>query len=79
MTIIKNFANLIKSSRNSNGLIDIRALLLALNWRESPVAPPRTAESDSFGNDDKRIFESTTLERQNLKVNYANFVAELRG
>jgi hypothetical protein len=63
-------------SRNEQGNIDLRALLSALNWRESPVPHPRQEDDRR---DDKKVFESTTLDRQQMKVNYAALLEEIKG
>jgi len=62
-------------SRNELGNIDLRALLSALNWRESPVPHPRQEDDRR---DDKKVFESTTLDRQQMKVNYAALLEEIK-
>jgi hypothetical protein len=51
-------------------------LFSALNWRETPIPHPKPPQDDSRA-DEKKIFESTTLERQQLRINYSNLVAEL--
>jgi hypothetical protein len=49
----------------------------ALNWRETTISSPNQVQDDSKI-DEKKIFESTTLERQELKINYANLISELK-
>jgi hypothetical protein len=65
------------SSRVEHGNVDMRALLTSLNWRETPIPNPKTGDLEERL-DDLKLFESTTLERQNLKVNYNALIEELQ-
>jgi hypothetical protein len=55
----------------------MRALLTSLNWRETPIPNPKTGDLEERL-DDLKLFESTTLERQNLKVDYNALIEELQ-
>lgn len=57
--------------------MDLKAFLSAMNWKENAITNPRIDED--FRLDDRKLFESTTLERQNLKVNYNALMADLNG
>ncbi|CAF0855388.1 unnamed protein product [Brachionus calyciflorus] len=69
---------LLQNTRLESGNICLRNLLTTLNWRENPVAAPK----ETFQNirpDDSKIFETSTLERQQLRVNYSALISELNG
>jgi hypothetical protein len=67
---------LTKSVRNSNGNIDVRSLLCALNWRENPVQNPRSSSGEERL-DEKTFQLTTTNERQQLKISYGALIADL--
>ena len=52
--------------------------MAAINWKENPVVPPKEA-LENLRPDDSRIFETSTLERQQLRVNYSALISELNG
>ena len=61
----------------SKSLLIAQLFFSALNWRETPIPFPKQTKEDNNQIDEKKIFESTTLERQQLKINYANLIMEL--
>jgi hypothetical protein len=77
MNIKLLLANFYNSSRKECGNVDLKVFFSALNWRETPVTFPKQIQDDNHKIDEKKIFESTTLERQQLKINYPNLIAEL--
>lgn len=66
------------SSLLKNGQVDLQAFLSAMNWKENAIANPRS-EEEMIRLDDKKMFETTTLERQRIFVNYSALMADLNG
>ena len=64
------------SSRFESGNVDIKTFFSALNWRESPIPHPKAGDEKV---DENKIFELTTLERQELRVNYPALLKDLSG
>lgn len=64
------------SSRFENGKVDIKTFFSALNWRETPIPHPKAGDEKV---DENKAFELTTLERQELRVNYPALLKDLSG
>jgi hypothetical protein len=68
------------SSRVESGNVDVRCLVGVLNWKENPIQNPRSSSSsqnDDRQEDNSKIFQTTTLERLQLKINYQALLSDL--
>ena len=69
--------NYLSTRNETGGLINVEALISTLNWRDTPVSAPKLAETSSV--EDNKLLETTTLERQNLRINYEALLKDLSG
>lgn len=62
-----------------NGTIDYQDFVKALNWRDYPVAHPKQSSEEPRVKGEGKEYELTTMERQQLNVNYSGLLEEAFG
>ena len=55
----------------------MKTLYSALNWRESPIPHPKAPEEVKV--EDNKLLESSSLLRQQLRINYPALIQDLVG
>jgi hypothetical protein len=63
---------------SSNGTIDYQDFVKALNWRDYPVAHPKyNTTQEPRQNGEGKEYEITTMQRQQLLVNYTQLLNDI--
>jgi hypothetical protein len=63
-----------------NGTIDYQDLVKALNWRSYPIPNPKTSTTyEPRVNGEGKEYEITTMQRQQLNINYKALLEDLYG
>ena len=64
---------------SENGTIDYQDFVKALNWRDYPISHPKENTAEPRVKGEGKEYEVTTMERQQLNVNYTGLLDEAFG